>query len=467
MTPVNDPPTATDDAAGTFRDTPVVSAVTANDSDVDGDPVSVLAVGVPANGSASIVGPGSVEYVPDAGFVGLDTFNYTISDPSGATDTATLTVAVSATNRPPAAIDDFATTGPGAPVVIDVLANDSDPDGDALSLLAIGSPARGTAVLNGDGTVTYTPDSGFAGLDAFAYTTGDGGGGTDSGIVTVSVSPAAGAPIVAPDSAVVPEDGTVDIAVLANDLSDVTLAVQSVSNAGHGTVALQLDGTVRYAPVADYHGPDSFTYLATDLSGASSSALVSISVTPVNDPPVAVADGTRSEEGTPRQLNLLANDSDPEDDPLTAKLLSAPSGGTVSLLADGLARYEPAPGFVGIDSFRYEACDGELCDSAIVTIEVTAPPPLPPTVDPPAAAPASLPQLSTETASPPLNARPVISPSIGLNLASSASFESLGALLLPLTLLAVVMVWVLSANSFPFLFFWRRKPREQDQPIIG
>ena len=114
--------------------------------------------------------------------------------------------------------------------------------------------------------------------------------------------------------------------------------------------------------------------------------------------------------------------------------------------------------------FRYEVCDGELCDSAIVTIGVTAPLPLPPIDDPLPVA--NLPQLSTETASPPLNAKPAISPSIGLNLASSASLESLSVLLLPLTMLGVVMVWVLSANNFPFLFFWRRKRKaEEPQPI--
>ena len=464
VTPLNDPPTAVDDAAGTFRDTPVVVAATVNDGDVDGDAISVSAVGTPASGAAAVVGPGSIEYTPDPGFVGIDTFSYTVTDPSGAIDSASVTVTVSATNRPPEAVDDFAATDPETPVAIDVLANDSDPDGDALSLLTVGAPARGIAVLNGDGTVTYTPGAGFAGLDAFAYTAGDSGGGTDSGMVTVSVAPAAGAPVVNPDVAVVPEDGAVDIDVLANDVSDSTLAVQSVGNAAHGTVALQADGSVRYSPVADYYGPDGFTYVATDLEGVSASALVSITVTAVNDPPIAVADGSRSEGGAPTELNVLANDSDPEDDPLTAVLLTEPSQGSVTLL-DGIVRYEPSPGFVGIDSFRYEVCDQELCDSALVTIEVTAPPPLPP-VDAPIPV-ADLPQLSTETASPPLNAKPAISPSIGLSLASSASLESLGVLMLPLTLLGVVMVWVLSANNFPFLFFWRRKRKKEEAPPIG
>jgi hypothetical protein len=464
VAPLNDAPQATDDAAGTFLDTAVSIAVTVNDTDVDGDPISVSGVGAAANGTTSIDGPGTIEYVPDAGFAGIDSFSYSITDPSGATDTAVVTVTVSATNRPPAAVDDFAVAGHEDAVTVAVLANDTDPDGDALNLLAIGAPARGTAILNGDGTVTYTPGAGFSGLDAFSYTAGDGHGGTDSGTVTISVAPAAGAPVINPDTALVPEDGTLDIAVLANDVGELALAVQSVGNAAHGTVSLRAGGTIRYSPVADYFGPDSFTYVATDLSGASSAALVAITVAPVNDAPLAVADGSRSEGGSPVELDLLANDSDVEGDELSAVLVTSPSSGTV-LLVEGIARYEPQDGFVGIDSFRYEACDAELCDAAIVTIEVTASSPLPPIEVPPDAV--SLPQTPTASALPPLNSKPVISPSIGLNLASSATLESLGVLFLPLTLLAVVMVWVLSANNFPFLFFWWRKRKAEDPPPIA
>jgi hypothetical protein len=463
VTPVNDPPQAADDAAGTFLNTAVSINVTLNDTDIDGDAVSLSGVGPAGHGATSVAAGGSVQYVPDPGFFGVDSFSYSIADPSGATDTAVVTVTVSATNRPPEAGDDFAATGHEEVVIVAVLDNDLDPDGDTLSVLAIGAPARGSASLNGDGTVTYTPDSGFGGLDAFSYTAGDGHGGTDSGTVTISVAPAGDAPAINPDTALVPEDGTIDIVVLANDVSDDPLAVQSVGNAAHGTVALQADGTIRYAPVPDYHGPDSFTYVATDLSGTSSSALVSITVSPVNDAPIASPDGLRSDGGAAAELDLLANDTDVDGDELTGALITTPSSGTV-VLTGGLARYEPHDGFVGIDSFRYEACDAELCDTALVTVEVTAAIALPPVEVPTPAV--DLPQTPTRTAVPPLNAEPVISPSIGLSLASSATLESLGVLFLPLTLLAVVTVWVLSANNFPFVFFWwRRRKKEEPAPI--
>lgn len=464
VTPVNDPPSAVDDTAGTFLDTPVSIDVLGNDGDIDGDPVSVSGVGTASSGVASVESGGSIQYVPAAGFSGVDSFTYSITDPGGATATAVVTVTVSATNQPPAAIDDYAATGHEEPVVVAVLANDSDPDGDVLTVQAVGAAARGTVILNGDGTVTYTPDAAFAGLDAFSYTAGDGNGGTDSGTVTVNVAPADGAPTINPDTALVPEDGAIDIAVLANDVSDTALAVQSVGNAAHGTVSLQADDTIRYVPAPDYYGPDSFTYVATDLSGTSASALVVITVVPVNDAPIAAPDGARSEGGAPVDLDLLANDTDVEGDELTATLLTNPSSGAVAI-TDGIARYEPNDGFVGIDSFRYEACDGALCDAAIVTVEVTAPSPLPP-VEAPAPA-ASLPQTPTAQPAPALNSEPIISPSIGLNLASSATLESLGVLFLPLTLLAVVMVWVLSANNLPFFFLWWRRRKHEEPPPIA
>lgn len=465
VTAVNDPPVAADDGAGTFRETPVSIDVVGNDTDIDGDALAVAAVGAATNGTTSIDGSGSVRYTPAVGFVGFDSFTYTVGDPSGSTDTAVVSVSVSATNHPPVAIDDFAVTGPDTPVTIDPVANDSDMDGDTLSVAALGSPARGTVTLNGDGTVTYTPETGFAGLDAFAYTASDGVGGTDSGTVTVSVAPASGAPTANPDLATIAEDTAGVIDVLANDTSDLALAVQSVSNASHGSVALQLDGTIVYTPVADFNGADSFTYVVTDLEGAGSSALVSVLVTPVNDPVVAIDDTVRAEGGVPVEFNVLLNDEDIDGDILRASRLSSPQGGELNLSAEGAGRFVPDDGFVGMATFRYEACDPEVCDAAVVTIEVTAPAPLPPIGDP--AAP-DLPQLATRDVSPPLTSRPVITPSIGLSLAGNASWESLGVLLLPLAMLGVVMVWVLSANQFPFLFFWRRgKKKEEAYPPIG
>ena len=129
-------------------------------------------------------------YTPDANFFGTDTFDYTIHDGKGGFDTATVTVTVERTpNSPPNAVDDSATTQENTAVTINVVANDSDPNGDPITVTNVTQPANGTATNNGDGTVTYTPNNGFTGTDTFQYTISDGRGGTDTANVTVMVQP--------------------------------------------------------------------------------------------------------------------------------------------------------------------------------------------------------------------------------------------------------------------------------------
>jgi hypothetical protein len=191
---VNRPPVTAEDEATTERDTPVVIDVLANDSDPDGDPLSVTAVSQGANGTVTINGPGpdnDVTYTPDGGFVGADAFEYTVSDGRGGEAVGRVTVTVAEGNRDPVAQDDAATTQENTPVTIAVLANDSDPDGDAVTVSSVGDPAHGTATDNGDGTVTYSPDAGFTGVDTFPYTVSDGRGGSDGATVTVTVQQAA------------------------------------------------------------------------------------------------------------------------------------------------------------------------------------------------------------------------------------------------------------------------------------
>ncbi len=184
----NNPPVAVDDSASTAEDTSVTVAVLANDSDPDGDTVSLSSVGTPANGSATNNGDGTVTYDPNANFNGTDTFTYTIGDGRGGSDTGTVTVTVSPTGDPPQAFDDSATTAENTSVTVNVLANDHDPDGDPLSVTGATNPPNGSAVVNPDKTITYTPDSGFAGIDSFDYTISDGTGGSDTATVTIQVS---------------------------------------------------------------------------------------------------------------------------------------------------------------------------------------------------------------------------------------------------------------------------------------
>ena len=179
------PPVAADDAASTIAATPVTIEVLANDTGIG---LTLTGVTNPSNGSAEIVGT-SITYTPAGAFVGTDSFSYTITDVASATATANVTVTVAPPpNAPPVAEDDSSTTWESSAVTIEVLANDTDSDGDPLSVSDVTQPSNGTATLNPDDTVTYTPGAGFAGSDSFTYTISDGQGGADSGTVSISVN---------------------------------------------------------------------------------------------------------------------------------------------------------------------------------------------------------------------------------------------------------------------------------------
>jgi hypothetical protein len=182
----NAAPVAADDTASVAQNGSVSIDVLANDTDDDGDALTVENVSAPGHGSATVEPSGEVLYEPTAGYAGADSFTYDVSD-GQATDTATVTVTVGAANNPPVANPDSKSTSEAWPVAVNVLANDTDPDGDALTLESVTQPAHGTAVMS-NGGVRYSPAPGFSGSDTFTYVVSDGKGGTATGTVTMMVT---------------------------------------------------------------------------------------------------------------------------------------------------------------------------------------------------------------------------------------------------------------------------------------
>ncbi len=346
----NGAPVAVDDEATTGRNRPVDIAVLANDSDPDGDTLRVTGTTPPADGTVSFDN-GTVTYTPDPGFSGTDTFDYTVTD-GIADDTATVTVAVA--NGAPVAVDDEATTGRNRPVDIAVLANDTDPDGDTLSVAETTTPADGSVIVNDDGTVSYTPVAGFSGTDTFDYTVTDGIA-TDTATVTVAV--ANGTPVAVDDEATTGRNRPVDIAVLANDTDPDgdTLAVTETTTPADGTVIVNDDGTVSYTPAAGFTGTDTFDYTVTD-GIATDTATVTVAVG--NSAPVAVDDEATTGRNRPVDIAVLANDTDPDGDTLAVTETTTPADGTVAVNDDGTVTYTPVAGFTGTDTFDYTITDG-------------------------------------------------------------------------------------------------------------
>ena len=259
-------------------------------------------------------------------------------------------------NNFPQANDDSAMTTQDVPVTIAVLANDEDADGDALTLVAVTAPANGTATVNADGSVTYTPAAGFVGDDSFSYTAADPSGAETTADVTVTVNPL---PVVAADdSATTNRNQSVQIDVLANDEGS-GLTVDSVGNAANGTVSVE-GGGVLYTPNRDFTGSDTFTYRARDDRGTTSEATVTVTVMPFNRDPVANDDSASTPKNVPITIDVLANDSDPDGDALTIVSVNpeVTPYGRVVITADNRILYDPNPGWFGGDEFEYTVADG-------------------------------------------------------------------------------------------------------------
>ena len=382
---VNDPPVAVADTLTTVEDTAGSVNVLTNDTDADGDTLNVISHTNGAHGTVSTAG-GIATYTPAANFHGADTFTYTVSDGHGGTAVGTVTVTVTSVNDAPVAVaDSFSTTENVALTVAapGVLANDTDVDGDTLSATLVTSTAHGTLALAANGGFVYTPTASFFGADAFSYKASDGT--LTSGIVTVTINVAQTehAPVAVADAYTTAEDTALTVAaatgVLANDTdadSDPLTAVL-VATTTHGTLSLAATGSFTYTPTANFHGADSFTYKANDGQLDSSVVTVSLTITSVNDAPVAVADAYTTAEDTLLAVNaatgVLANDTDVDGDTLTAAVVTAPAHGTLALAAVGSFTYTPAANFNGADSFTYRASDGTATSNTVtVSLTVTA-----------------------------------------------------------------------------------------------
>lgn len=358
---LNRAPLAENDAVSVARNgDELFIDVLANDEDPDGDALTVVSVTQPASGAVVVNSGDFLTYTPAEGFQGEDSFTYVVSD---GTETATATVTVSVDNDAPVAQPDSALTSAGVAIVIDVLANDTDPNGDALTLVAVSSASGGTTSIVGN-SVRYAPEAGFVGTDSFTYTVQDAGGAEVTAEVTVTVTEANDAPVAVPDSAATVEGTPVVIDVLAND-SDPdgdALTLVAVTSASGGTTSL-VGNSVRYEPEAGFIGTDSFTYTVRDARGAESTAEVTVTVTAEvpNAAPVAQDDLVITNTFSIVMIDVLANDSDPDGDPLViTELLDlpAPSVAVLTVTEDNQIRFQPVNWDGEAIVVRYRISDG-------------------------------------------------------------------------------------------------------------
>lgn len=408
------PPTAVDDDFATDEDTVLNVAapgVLANDSDPESDPLTVTAFdATSAQGAAVTVNAdGSFSYDP-TGAAALqalaqgdavdDTFTYTIEDPDGGSDMATVTVTVDGVNDAPTAVgDNFATdedTTLNAPAP-GVLVNDSDPDtGDSLTAVLDTGPSNASSfTLNPDGSFDYTPVLNFNGDDTFTYHASDGTASSATVTVTVTVGPLPDGPMAVDDAFATDEDTSLNIAapgVLNNDTDpendplQVT-AFDAVSTQG-ATVSVAADGSFTYDPTgaanlqalaAGAMLDDTFTYTVEDNpSTGSDVGTVTVTVTGVDDPPTAVNDtATVTEDDPATTIDVLANDTDLDGGTKEIIGITQPTNGTVVNNTTDLT-YQPDPDYCNdgspTDDFTYTITGGSMATVSVTVTCVSDPP---------------------------------------------------------------------------------------------
>ncbi|HTY03563.1 MAG TPA: retention module-containing protein, partial [Rhodocyclaceae bacterium] len=329
----NDAPVARDNTAITNEDTAVTIDVRGNDSDIDGDTLAVSAVTNGAHGTVALDSNGNPVYTPAANWSGTDSFTYTISDGHGGTSTATVSVTVNAINDAPIATADVASTAINAPVTVPVRANDTDVEGDSLTVAGVTSGAHGTVTIDPvSGNPIYTPATNWSGTDSFTYTISDGHGGTAT--ATVSVTVGANTPPTGQDATfTLVEDGSRTFAVSDFGFADTDLGqtlqavrIDSLPSGGSltylgnpvavGQLVPALDlGNLVYAPALNGNGSPyaSFNFSVQDSGGAFDTTpnTITLNVTPVNDAAVI----------TPATLNVTEGN--------TAAVISG--GGTLAI----------------------------------------------------------------------------------------------------------------------------------------
>ncbi|QHG94123.1 tandem-95 repeat protein [Vibrio parahaemolyticus] len=462
------------DKTTVVEDTPTIIKVLGNDTFEGKDKVvSLDAENGPKNGTVIVNNDGTVTYTPDDNYVGKDTFTYVVTS-GGVSESTTVEVNVTPVNDAPVAKDDIATTQEDTAVTIDVLPNDSDMDGDKLSIQSATVPEAQGKVEIVDGKLVFTPAENFNGHAEITYTVTDGQL-TDEAKVTVTVNPVNDAPTIKVDAvesitedavntdtvvatltvrdtdtsedqltvslennsngyfvlvgdevkltqagvdavnndelnlkdltisasvsdgvnptandsdslivnrvndaptvenAIADQELSEDFATYTIDLNDAFKDSDSALNfsvSGNSNVLVSIEnGIATISPTADWNGSETLTFTATDPSGESISQPVNFTVAPVAD---IVADSTNVVEDTPTIINVLGNDTfEGKDKVVSLDAENGPKNGTVTVNNDGTVTYTPDDNYVGKDTFTYVVTSGGVSESTTVTVNVT------------------------------------------------------------------------------------------------
>ena len=370
---VNDVPTIS--VASVFTAQNVVSTFVVVATDSDNDSLTYSIVSSPSNGTLAVDAEvvGQFQYQSVASFLGEDSATIAVSD--GFSTVSTIVQFFIVVTQVPVAdekavdIDeDFVTT---------ITLSGTDPDGDnsALTFTLASQSSNGVVEIDGD-QVLYTPNANYYGEDSFSYRATDVNNASSAPVlVSITIAAVNDVPLVSAASGSEAEDTAVVIELTGSDIEDQSSVLQYVvaSQPSNGSVEI-VGNQATYTPNSHYNGADSFSIQAVDSNAASSDpALVSISISAVNDAPVAVADSVSTNEDTAVNIGLTASDVENDSSLLTYTIVTAPSDG-IAELNGAIATYTPHDDYNGEDSFSFRVTDSDGLTStvAVVAISITA-----------------------------------------------------------------------------------------------
>ena len=413
VVPINDAPIVDNDVNTTAEDTPTVGGDLTDDGDSDPDGseliVATTPVSGPSNGSIVINADGTYVYTPNPDFNGTDVITVEVCDsgtplPKRCVN-QTLTITVTPVNDAPIVDNDVNTTTEDTPTVGGDLTDDgdSDPDGTALVVTTtpVSGPSNGTIAINADGTYVYTPNPNFNGIDVITVEV------CDSGIplpkmcvnqtLTITVTPVNDEPVVDNDV----NTTTEDTPTVGGDLTDagdsdpdgtaLVVTTTPLSGPSNGSIVINADGTYVYTPNPNFNGVDVITVEVCDsgtpLPKMCVNQTLTITVTPVNDPPVANNDSDTTLSDTNVIITVAGNDTDIDGtiNPATIDLNPSLAGqqttmtvtgeGTYSVNANGTVTFDPLPSFSGTTTpvnYTIQDDQGGVSNVATITVVVGA-----------------------------------------------------------------------------------------------
>ena len=355
----NQPPVADPQSVSTHEDTPLEIVLTG--SDPNHDPINFTVVETPTHGTLGGIAPNLV-YTPTENYFGTDSFMFVANDCQENSAPAAVNIEVIPNQAPTANPQSVSTL---EDTELDIVLTGSDPDGDPLTFMIVLPPASG--ILGGNPpNLTYTPSQNYNGLDSFIFVANDGYINSDPAKVDIEVIPVNDEPIADPQSLTTPEDTPLDIILTGSDPDADPITFTVVTTPTHGILS-GVAPYLTYTPALNYYGTDGFTFLVNDGQVNSEPVVVDITVTPVNDAPVANSQSVMTRQTLPVIVTLSGSDID--GDNLTYHVVIPPNHGTLNGTAPYLI-YTPEPGYAGLDSFSFVANDGEL-DSAAAAVNIT------------------------------------------------------------------------------------------------